>query len=154
DWRRDNTTFSMMAVTRSSSFTLTGLGDSEQLQAQFISTDLLPMLGVKPVVGRFFVEGEDDFDRSLIVLISAGFWDRKFASSPEALGKGITLDGRSYTIVGVVPATFRLSVGSFQPVDVYVPIGSWTNPFIRERAAPLGIHGIGRLKPGVSIDQA
>src|SRR5262249_19533051 len=101
DWRRDNTTFSMMAVTRSSSFTLTGLGDSEQLQAQFISTDLLPMLGVKPVVGRFFVEGEDDFDRSLIVLISAGFWDRKFASSPEAIGKGITLDGRSYTIVGV-----------------------------------------------------
>jgi predicted permease len=154
DWRKDNTTFSKMAVTRSYSYTLTGLGDAEQLQAQLISTDLLPMLGVKPTAGRFFAEGEDDFDRSPIALISAGIWDRKFASSPSAIGKSITLDGRGYTIIGVVPASFRLRVGSFQPADVYVPMGSWTNPFIRERAAPLGLHGIGRLKPGVSIEQA
>jgi len=154
DWRKDNTTFSMMAVTRQFSYTLTGLGDAEQLQAQLISTDLLPMLGVKPAVGRLFVEGEDDFDRPPIAFISAGLWDRKFGSSRDAVGKAITLDARSYTIVGVVPASFRLRVGSFEPADVYVPMGSWSNPFIRERGAPLGLHGIGRLKPGVTIEQA
>ena len=154
DWRKDNTTFSMMAVQRQYSYTLTGLGDAEQLQAQLISVDLLPMLGVKPVLGRFFVEGEDDFDRAPIVLISAGLWDRKFGASPDAIGKTITLDGRSYTIVGVVPASFRLRVGSFQASDVYAPMGSWSNPFIRLREAPLGLHGIGRLKPGVTIEQA
>jgi predicted permease len=154
DWRKDNTTFSMMAVFRQFSYALTGLGDSEQVQAQLISTDLLPMLGVKPVVGRFFVEGEDDFDRAPIVLISAGLWLRKFGSSPDAVGKAIRLDARSYTIVGVVPASFHLRVGGFEPADVYVPMGSWSNPFIRKRAAPLGLHGIGRLKPGVTIEQA
>jgi len=154
DWRKDNTTFSMMAVTRSYSYTLTGLGDSEQVQSQFISTDLLSMLGVKPAAGRFFVEGEDDFDRSPIALISAGFWDRKFGSSPDAVGRAIRLDGRSYTIVGVVPASFHLRVSSFQTADVYVPMGQWNNPFLRLRSAPLGLHGIGRLKPGVTIQQA
>src|SRR5262249_54718383 len=151
---RDNTTFSMMAVTRQVSYTLTGLGDAEQLQGELISTDLLAMLGVKPVAGRFFVEGEDDFDRAPIVLISQGLWDRKFGFSPDAVGKSITLDARSYTIVGIVPASFHLRVSSFQPADVYVPMGQWSNPFIRERAAPLGLHGIGRLKPGVTIEQA
>src|SRR5215475_11793943 len=87
DWRKDNTTFSMMAVTRWNSYTLTGLGDAEQVKTEFISTDLLAMLGVKPVTGRFFVEGEDDFDRAPIVLISTGLWDRKFGSSPDAVGK-------------------------------------------------------------------
>jgi predicted permease len=154
DWRKDNTTFSMMAVHRQSSYTLTGLGDAEQVQSEFITVDLLPMLGVKPVVGRFFVDGEDDFDRAPIVLISAGLWDRKFGSAPEAVGKTITLDARSYTIVGVVPTSFHLRVGSFEPADVYAPMGSWSNPFIRKRSAPLGLHGIGRLKPGVTIEQA
>ena len=154
DWRKDNSTFSRMAVTRSFSFTLTGLGESEQLPAQFISTDFLPMLGVKPVAGRLFVEGEDDFDRSPIALISAGLWNRKFSSAQDALGKVLTLDGRSYTIVGVVPASFQLRLGFFQPCDVYVPMGQWSNPFLRKRDAGLGIHGIGRLKRGVTIQQA
>jgi predicted permease len=154
DWRNDNTTFSQMAVTRTYSFTLTGLGESEQAQAQFVSTDFFPMLGVKPVAGRLFVEGEDDFDRNPIALIAAGFWSRKFGSSPDALGKAIALDGRSYTVVGVVPASFRLRLGNFQPSDVYVPIGQWSNPFLKRRDAGLGIHGIGRLKPGVTVEQA
>jgi len=154
DWRKDNSTFSRMAVARSFSFTLTGLGESEQLPAQFISTDFLPMLGVKPVAGRLFVEGEDDFDRSPIALISAGLWNRKFSSAQDALGKVLTLDGRSYTIVGVVPASFQLRLGFFQPCDVYVPMGQWSNPFLRKRDAGLGIHGIGRLKRGVTIQQA
>jgi len=139
---------------RGYSFNLTGSGEAEQVPAQFVSTDFFPMLGVKPVIGRLFVEGEDEFGTSPVVIISAGFWNRKFASSQNAMGKGLTLDGRNYAIVGVVPANFNLKVGNFRASELYVPIGQWTNPALHIRMAGLEIHGIGRLKPGVTIQQA
>lgn len=154
DWRKDNRTFSMMEISRSYSFNLTGMGDAEQVQAEFVSADFLPTLGVKPVLGRTFVEGEDEIGASPIVMISAGFWDRKFGSALDVLGKGITLDGRSYTIVGVVPKSFNLQVGYFRARELYVPLGQWNNPLLNNRAGGLGLHGIGRLKPGVTIQQA
>jgi predicted permease len=153
DWRKDNRTFSAMGLTRDSSFNLTGTGDAEQVGAQFVSSDFLPLLGVKPAMGRFFSEGEDEIGASPFVLISAEFRSRKFGSASDVLGKGITLDGRSYTIVGVVPASFKLQVWSFRPSDVYLPIGQWTNPLLNRREAGLGFHGVGRLKPGVTIQQ-
>jgi predicted permease len=154
DWRKENTTFSMMGISRAYSFNLTSAGEAEQVRAQFISTDFLPMLGVKPVIGRLFEEGEDDLGKSPIVVISEGFWSRKFASAPDVLGKGLTLDGRSYTIVGVVPANFNFKVGNFSASELYVPIGQWTNSALHLRSAGLAIHGIGRLKPDVTIRQA
>jgi len=154
DWRKENTTFSMMGISRGYSFSLTGAGEAEQVRAELVSTDFLPMLGVKPVVGRLFEEGEDEFGASPIVIISAGFWNRKFGSSPAVLGKGLTLDGRNFTIVGVVPGSFNLQVGGFRASELYVPIGQWTNPALHIRMAGLGIHGIGRLKPGVMMQQA
>src|SRR6266571_1487297 len=154
DWRKENTAFSMMGISRGYSFSLTGAGEPEQVQAELISTDFLPMLGVKPVIGRLFEEGEDEFGASPIVIISAGFWNRKFGSARDVLGKGLTLDGRSYSIVGVVPANFNLQIGLFRASELYVPIGQWTNPALHIRMAGLSIHGIGRLKPGVMIQQA
>src|SRR4029077_16800675 len=73
DWRKENTTFSMMGISRGYSFSFTGAGDPEQVRSQLISTDFLPMLGIKPVMGRLFREGEDDFGASPIVIISAAF---------------------------------------------------------------------------------
>jgi predicted permease len=154
DWRKDNRTFSAMGLTRNSSFSLTGTGDAEQVEAQFISSDFLPLLGVKPTIGRFFSAGEDEIGASPLALISAEFSNRKFGSASNALGKGINLDGRSYTIVGVVPASFKLHVWSFRPSEVYLPIGQWANPLLNRREAGLGFHGVGRLKPGVTIKQA
>jgi predicted permease len=154
DWRKGNSTFSMMGVSRSYGFNLTGRGEAEQVRAQFVSSDFLPLLGVKPVLGRVFAEGEDEIGASPIVLIGEGFWNRKFGAASDVLGKGLTLDGGSYTIVGVVPASFNLQVGGFRASDIYAPIGQWTNPLLPNRSAGLGLHGIGRLKPGVTIDQA
>jgi len=154
DWRKENTTFSVMGISRGYSFSLTGAGEPEQVRSEFISTDFLPMLGVKPMIGRLFEEGEDEFGASPIVLISAGLWNRKFRNAPDVIGKGLTLDGRSYTIVGVVPANFNLRVGGFSASELYVPIGQWTNFALHLRSAGLGIHGIGRLKMGVTIQQA
>jgi predicted permease len=154
DWRRDNSTFAMMGISRSYSYSLTGRGEAEQVTAEFISSDYLAVLGVKPVIGRLFAEGEDEIGASPIVLIGEGFWNRKFGAAPDIVGQGLTLDGRTFTIVGVVPASFKLQVWSFRPSDVYAPIGQWTNPFLNLRTAGLGFHGVGRLKPGVTIQQA
>ena len=153
DWQKDNHSFSSMAVARSNGLSLTGLGDAEQLDVKFISSDYFLVLGANPVIGRAFGPGEDKIGAAPIVLIGAGFWKRKFGSSPDVLGKGLTLDGKSYTIVGVIPETFDL-YRSAHPTDVYIPIGQWNNPELLNRFAGLAIHGIARLKPGVNIDQA
>jgi predicted permease len=154
DWRKQNTTFSMMAISRGYSFNLTGAFEAQQVRAQFISTDFFPMLGVKPVLGRLFEEGEDNFGASPIVIISEGFWSQKFGSARDVVGKSLTLDGRSYSIVGVVAANFNLQIGDFHASELYAPIGQWTNFALHLRTAGLGIHGIGRLKPEVTIQQA
>jgi predicted permease len=154
DWQKENQTLSAIAISRSNSFALTGDGEAEQLPAELVSSDFFPVFGVKPVIGRIFAPGEDEIGASPIALISAGLWKRKFASSPGVLGKGITLDGKDYTIVGVIPPSFNLLLRTFSPSEVYLPIGQWGNPSLPRRSAGLGIHGVGRLRPGVSIEQA
>ena len=154
DWQRNNHTFSSMAISRQISFSLTGAGEAEQLNAELLSSDYFSLLGVKPVIGRMFAPGEDEVGAAPIAMISAGLWKRKFGSSPEVVGRTMTLDGTSYTIVGVIPAEFDLLTRSFRTSELYVPIGQWKNNYLLNRGAGLGIHGIGRLKPGVSIEQA
>ena len=154
DWQKDNHTFSAIAVTRSYAFSLTGMGEAEQVSARFISSDFFPLLGVSSLIGRSFAPDEDRIGAAPTALISAGFWKRKFGSAPGVLGKSITLDGMDYTIVGVIPANFDLQLKSFRTADLYVPIGQWTNNLLTSRGAGLGIHGVGRLKPGVTIEQA
>ena len=154
DWQRNNHTFAAMAISRQISFSLTGAGEAEQLNAALLSSDYFSLLGVKPVIGRTFAPGEDEVGAAPIVLINEGLWKRKFGSSPDVLGRTITLSGASYTIVGVIPADLDLQVRSFRNSELYVPIGQWKNSFLLKRMAGLGIHGIGRLKPGVSIEQA
>ncbi len=154
DWQKDNHTFSAIAVTRSYGYSLTGMGEAEQVRAGFVSSDFFPLLGVRPVIGRAFAPDEDRIGAAPTVLISAGFWKRKFGSAPDVLGKSLTLDGMDYTIVGVIPANFDLLLKSFRTAELYVPIGQWTNNLLTSRGAGLGIHGVGRLKPGVTIEQA
>ncbi len=154
DWRKNNRTFAVMGISRSYSYSLTGRGEAEQVAAEFISSDYLAVLDVKPVIGRLFAEGEDEIGASPIAMIGEGFWNRKFGAAPDIVGQGLTLDGQTFTIVGVVPASFKLQVLSFRPSDVYAPIGQWTNPILNFRTAGLGFHGVGRLKAGVTIQQA
>src|ERR1700676_3552969 len=128
DWQKNNRTFASMAIARGYGFSLTGLGDAEQVRARFISSDFFPLLGVNPVIGRNFSRGEDEIGAAPIAMISAGLWKRKFGSSPSALGKTLTLDGKDYTVVGVIPENFNLFLTSSNLADVFVPIGQWSNP--------------------------
>ena len=154
DWRRDNRTFSSLALARGYAFSLTGIGDAEQVSGEFVSSDFFSVLGVKPVIGRAFTEDEERVGAGPVALISAGLWQRKFGFASDILGKNITLDARGYTIVGVIPADFHLDIPGFRDSEVYAPIGQWSNPLLLKRGAGLGFHGIGRLKPGVTIEQA
>jgi predicted permease len=154
DWQKENQTFSSIAVARGYGFTLTGAGEPERIRAEFVSSDFFPLLGVKPLIGRTFAPGEDEIGAAPIALISAGFWQRKLGSAHDILGKALILDGRSYTIVGVIPSSFDLLLKSFSPKEVYIPIGQWDHHGLKFREAGLGIHGIGRLKPGVTLQQA
>jgi putative ABC transport system permease protein len=155
DWQKENRTLSSLAVYRSYSFSLTGAGEALQVKAEFISSDTFPLLGVKPLIGRTFVKGEDEIGAAPIALLAEGLWRRKFGAREDILGKAIVLDGKSYVVVGVIPASFHISVLSFPDnQEVFAPIGQWNNPLLNRRGAGLGIHGMGRLKPGVTIQQA
>ena len=135
DWQKDNRTFSAIAVSRPYALSLTGTGEAEQVDNEFISSDFFTVLGVKPILGRTFVAGEDEIGAAPVVLVSEGFWKRKLGGSPEVLGKSLTLDGRSYAVVGVIPASFHLIA---RLTRVYVPIGEWDNPILPNRGAGLG----------------
>jgi predicted permease len=154
DWQRDNKTLAALAIAHQRRFTLTGTGDAERLPGDFVSSDFFSILGVKPVLGRLFAPGEDEIGRSPLVIIGGGLWARKFASRPDVIGKTLTLDGRNFTIIGVLPEDFDLTVGNFDTGDAYVPVGQWQQPALNNRVAGLGLHGIARLKPGVTLAQA
>jgi putative ABC transport system permease protein len=155
DWQKENRAFSALAIYRSTAFSLTGSGEPIQVSGEFVSGDLFSILGVTPLVGRVFVSGEDEVGRAPVALISAGLWQRTFSSASDILGRTLTLDGRDFTVVGVIPTDFHFAAPSFpERRDVFLPIGQWSNPLLQKRGAGLGIHGIGRLKPGVSIEQA
>lgn len=150
DWQKENQTFSAMAISRSFGGNLTGVGEAEQVVGRRCTANLFSVLGVEPVLGRNFAPGEDEPGVAPVVIISAGLWQRKFGAVKDVVGKSLTIDDKSYTIVGVIPATFTLYRGA----DVYVPMGQWNNPALKNRSAALGLHGIGRLKPGVTVTQA
>src|SRR5882672_8780882 len=133
DWQKDNRTFSSIAVARIYAFSLTGTGEAEQVTGEFVSSDFFPLLGVNPVAGRTFARDEDQVGAGPVALISAGLWQRKFRSAPDVLGKNITLDARDYSIIGVIPASFRLTIPGFREAQVYVPVGQWNNPLLLQR---------------------
>jgi predicted permease len=154
DWQRDNRTLAALAISHQRSFSLTGTGDAERVRGDFVSSDFFPILGTKPVLGRLFAPDEDEIGRGPVALISTGFWERKFSSKSDVIGKTLTLDGRDFTVVGVLPTSFDLSLGNFRDGEIYVPIGQWQTTALHDRGAGLGLHGIARLKPGVTFAQA
>jgi putative ABC transport system permease protein len=154
DWQRDNHSYSMMAISRGTAFSLIGVGQAQRVTGQFVSSDFFRLLGVHPLLGRSFAGREDEIGGPPLVMISAGFWKEKLGGARDICGKALMLDGTSYTIIGVLPESFHFAVGGFMPSDVYVAIGQWTNPLLSSRSAGLGIHGLARLKPGVTAEQA
>ena len=149
DWQVMNETFSAMAITRGFGYSLTGSGEGERVNARLVSADFFTVLGGGLALGRDFTRDEDQPGGGPVVIISAGLSQRKFGGPRDAIGRSLTLDDKIYTIIGVLSPGFPLFNS-----DVYALIGQWNGPAMRNRSAGLGLHGIGRLKPGVTLAQA
>ena len=155
DWQRGNRSFSAIAAYRSDDFNLSGTGQPERLKAGMVSATFFPLFDVKPIVGRTFSDSEDQLGAAPVALISEGLWKRKFAASPDMVGKAIDLNDTSYTIIGVVPGSFHYRNNNFgEDKDVYVPLGQWNDALFRDRHTGMGMDAVGRLKPGITVEQA
>jgi predicted permease len=151
DWQRDSHTFASMAAYRNEDYNFIGNGEGERLSGYMVSADFFNSLGVVPVLGRTFRVDDDQLGAAPVVVLSGGFWKRKFGSSPDIIGKPIILNGTAYTIVGVIPDTFSF-YGNLR--DVYTPIGQWRDPSFRDRRISVSAKSFGRLKEGVTLPQA
>ena len=150
DWQRNARSFQQMAAFDSQDHNLTAPGTPEHLNGEEISSGFLSALGIKPILGREFSPEEDKEGGAPVVLISDRLWRNRFAGSIEALGKSATLDGVAYTVVGVLPADFRLFG---ENADVYTPLGQG-DPLIYGDRTIHPVLCIARLKPGVSVSQS
>ena len=151
---RDETqTFERVTVYVYETFTLTGAGEPERISSGLVSSDFFPLLGVEMEIGRGFRREEESEGQNDVVILSHGFWQRKFASNPDVLGQALTLNGRSYTIIGVLAPDFKspLELQADTRVELWVPFGI---DLSRPRNGNHGLNAIGRLRPGATIEQA
>ena len=153
DWRAQSHTFSQMAALDAVSFNLSGITEPESVSGLAVSPNFLAMMGVHPVIGRDFEAAEENQGTAPVAILSYSLWQRRFAGDASVLGRTIVLDGRDFTIVGVLPSAFVAP----SKTDVVIPIGVWiTNN--SEEAHDRGDRGdmpvIGRLAPGITSKQA
>ena len=149
DWRDQNTVFEGMAAIADKSFNLTGTGDPERLEGRGVSANLFPLLGVDPQLGRTFTSAEDQPGSDKVVVLSYALWQRRFGGDNSIVGKPLSLNGETYTVVGVMPARFQFPTSDDA---LWVPIA-----FTSQQLASRGSHYLqvlARLKPGTSLEQA
>jgi predicted permease len=159
DWRRMNRTFASMAAYRSVGFNLRGEGDPENLRGEMVSAGFFEILGVTPLKGRTFSQDDDRLGANPTVMITEGLWRHKYGMAPDIIGRRMILDDVGRTIIGVVPSSFHLHMWNFhlsgRPIEVYTPVGEYNEPrFYNARGSGWGMNAIGRLKPGLTLDQA
>src|SRR5207248_1317244 len=121
DWRRQTTVFESMAAFAERSFNLTGVGEPERLDGRRVSANLFGLLGVRPIIGRTFVPQEDQ-PGTKVVLLNESLWKRRFGGDPSVIGRALTLNNESYTVVGVLPRSVRLPAFGNWRDQVWVPL--------------------------------
>ena len=149
DWRKQSRTFSQMAAINNREFNLSGVAQPENISGYAVSANCLSMLGVRPFLGRDFLPSEDAPGSAPVVLLSYALWQSHLGADPSPVGKNITLDGRSFTIIGVLPPNIRL----LEKTDILAPIGVWAGD-MTDRGDRGDMDAVGRLVSGASISQA
>jgi putative ABC transport system permease protein len=151
DWREHNQTFEKMGVYNRASYNLTGVGEAERIVTGQVSADLFSVLRVNPLLGRVFTNDEDKPGGTPVVVLSYGLWQRRFGGQKSVIDQPITLNGKSYTVIGVMPDSYAYP----SRAEMWVPVGqlsdqvSWKN-----RGNHPGLYGVARLKPGATFEQA
>ncbi len=148
DWKEQARSYQHVAAFRWWDVNLTGVDDPERLQGYAVSPEFFPLLGMAPELGRAFSRAEAEPGHDRVVVLSYGFWQRRFASNRSVLGRTVTLDGRPFTVVGVMPEKFEFPLAT----DVWAPLA--LSPKERAERGARFLQVMGRLKPGVTLDQA
>jgi putative ABC transport system permease protein len=146
-WREQARSFQELAAVGFANYTLSGAGEPEQFSGNPISPALMRVLGLAPVAGRAFTDDEEKPSAASVAMIGEGLWRRRFGGDPGLVGRTITLNGTPTTVVGIAPASLNLISGS----EVYTPLT--INPAKEIRLNHV-IFVVGRLRPGVSLQQA
>jgi putative ABC transport system permease protein len=149
DWKARAKSFDAIAAFRPTNMTVTGSADPERVPVKMITASLLPMLGVSLPAGRNFTDMEDRAGGGGVAILGAPFASRMFAGL-NPVGQTLQLDGKPYTVIGVMPSNFEL----FQRADVYVPFWPWAATLPDDRGWHPGIFPIARLKDGVTLETA
>jgi predicted permease len=158
DIKAGHSGFDQIAIAIGGNYNLTGRGDPERVGVTRVSSNLLPMFGARPAVGRLLTPDEDAPGRPATAVLTYGFWARRFGRNPNTVGQSIILNGESYEVVGVLPQHFSLShevlplLDATEQSEIFLPL-----PFASS-AAQVRTHEdyniIGTLKPAVSVQQA
>ena len=151
DYRSQNKTFEQFAASGSMMLpmNLTGSGEPERLNASVITGNYFDTFGVRPALGRGFSLENEKTGQDHVTVLSHAFWQTRFGGDPNIVNKTINLDGKAYEVLGVMPAEVVLP----QPAQLWVPINFDADPEMKMRNARF-LRGIGRLKEGVTLDQA
>ncbi|HEY1806991.1 MAG TPA: ABC transporter permease [Acidobacteriaceae bacterium] len=145
---RHNQTFDSLGIWSPGTSSITGVAQPEQVHTIAVSDGLLQSLAVPPAAGRWFSPADQDPRGAKTVMLSYGYWQRRFGGDPAVIGRVLQVDAQPRTIVGVMPRNFRVAD---RPFEILVPLA--LDP-VHEILAGFGYYGIGHLKPGVSIAQA
>ena len=151
DWREQSSSFESVAAAQLWSLTMTGQGQPEQLELLQTSAEMFRVLGVDAALGRTFASGEDQPGREHVVVLSHGFWLRRFGGAPNVVGQQVALDGEPYTIVGVMPPEFQFAPFWATHAEAWVPLNLGQR--VNDRRGQ-SLRVFARLKPGVSLEQA
>jgi putative ABC transport system permease protein len=151
DWVEQNRAFDRMAALRTQPAVLTGGQLPERVETALISPSAFEMLGVKAARGRTFFGGEDRPGQNRVAVLSHGLWQRRFGGDPGVLGQAVTVDGNSFTIVGVTPPDFHLLD---TPSELWLPYTLDNKEENENQRGFRTLRVIAHLKPGVSLDQA
>jgi putative ABC transport system permease protein len=151
DWRNQNHVFEKLGVYNRNSYTLTGRGDPERILTGQVSADLFAALRVNAGWGRVFTNDEDKPGGDPVVVLSYALWQRSFGGRTDILNQPLTLNGKSYTVIGIMPQTFAYP----SRIEMWVPVGQLSGDSNwQQRGNHPGLYGVGRLKPGATIEQA
>ena len=152
--REQQTVFSDFTIGAFSAFNVTGRGDPEQVQGFHAATNFLQTLGLQPHLGRFFSTAEDQPGGPAVVVLSHGYWLKKFNGNRDILGQSLTLDGQPRTIIGILPP--ELSQFPYNQTELWVPRPKEVSFLVPAQLnnGAFAFQVLGRLKPGVSLAQA
>ena len=148
DWKRQATSFEQLAGSLLIDINITGQGEPEGLLGSRVSPGLFDVLGAKPLMGRVFRPDEDQPGRNQVTVLSFGLWERRFASDPGIIGKTVRLDGKPFTILGIMPKNFHFPL----PAEMWTPMAMDDKERAVRGARYMDV--VGRLKPGISMGQA